>query len=362
MAITNINPASVLYDDVHGWLNPGFMVPTTVTEFTFHDTVLEKDYKYTLTNGVWSLEEYVDAIDPAEFVLIVKTDNTGTSADDEFNIRITGENYEYKAGSNDWVEVASSVYNQATPLLAKFPSAGEHELRFRNIGGSTRRLQIYDGGDELKLREVKQWGNTIWTRLEYAFGGCVNMNIVATDAPVLSSVTSGTWGLVGMFQDCTGLTNGDGFAGWDTATIKIFQVMFMGCNNPLFNPAIQNFNTSGVESVSGYRTMLYNCVGFNRDISGFKANAQMSNASSMVRGTNMSTANYSRLLISFANQVFANNGPYNVDFSSQNGRTYDNTVHADLGEGNQFDNAVDARAYLVGGTAEWEIDGDSLAT
>ena len=46
--------------------------------------------------------------------------------------------------------------------------------------------------------------------------------------------------------------------------------------------------------------------------------------------------------------------------TSQNGCSYDDTEHTDLGT--PYTDAVAARAYLVGATALWTIDGDSLAT
>jgi hypothetical protein len=40
-----------------------------------------------------------------------------------------------------------------------------------------------------KLIAVNQWGNSVWTTMEGAFRGCINVQILATDTPDLSTVT-----------------------------------------------------------------------------------------------------------------------------------------------------------------------------
>jgi len=64
----------------------------------------------------------------------------------------------------------------------------------------------------------------------------------------------------------------------------------------------------------------------------------------------MSTENYSRTLIGWANSHFAGNARNNVTLGAT-GITYNSTAYT---TGNQFNDGVSARAYLVG-TADWNI-------
>ena len=44
MAITDISPATVTYDDAHSWLTPGFLRPDNVPDFTFKDTGIDMTF------------------------------------------------------------------------------------------------------------------------------------------------------------------------------------------------------------------------------------------------------------------------------------------------------------------------------
>ena len=46
-----------------------------------------------------------------------------------------------------------------------------------------------NSGDKLKITDIKQWGDVVWSSFQNAFYGCSNMLTTATDAPNLSSVT-----------------------------------------------------------------------------------------------------------------------------------------------------------------------------
>lgn len=70
----------------------------------------------------------------------------------------------------------------------------------------------------------------------------------------------------------------------------------------------------------------------------------------------MDEENYSRTLIGWANSLANNDGPYNVPLSID-ARVYNANTYA---PGERFTNAVDARAFLVGGRVV-EVSGASDA-
>ena len=72
----------------------------------------------------------------------------------------------------------------------------------------------------------------------------------------------------------------------------------------------------------------------------------------MLNNSGMSTENYSRTLIGWANSVAANNSaPAGITLGAA-GRTYNDTAYV---SGQTYNNAVAARAYLTGSPPSWSI-------
>ena len=131
---------------------------------------------------------------------------------------------------------------------------------------------------------------------------------------------------------------------WDTSSVTDMSNMFDSAN--AFNQDISNWDTSKVTTM---RSMFLSADAFNQNLGGLPINI-VNNMSIMLNGSNLSTENYSRTLIGWANQHFAGNAQNNVTLGASL-RTYNNTAYT---TGNQFNDAVSARAYLVG-TAGWTI-------
>lgn len=179
--------------------------------------------------------------------------------------------------------------------------------------------------------------------------------------------TSSVENMSGMFQSASSFNQDIGV--WDTSSVENMSSMFRGAN--AFNQDISGWNTSRVTTMSNMfesanafnqdisdwdtskvtnmSSMFFSADAFNQDLGSLPINS-VNNMSSMLSGTNLSTENYSRTLIGWANQHFADNAQDNVTLGATT-KTYNNTAYT---TGNQFNDAVAARAYLVG-TAGWTI-------
>ena len=118
-----------------------------------------------------------------------------------------------------------------------------------------------------------------------------------------------------------------------------------------FNQDISSWDTSNVTTMAN---MFDNASSFNQDLGDLDISS-VTNVTAMFKSSGMSTENYSRTLIGWANRVYANTAPLNVNAYSQTGMTYNNTAYT---SGNQFNDAVSARNYLIN-TAGWNFSGDT---
>ena len=119
------------------------------------------------------------------------------------------------------------------------------------------------------ILSVEQWGTNSWTSMQYAFEGCYNLVINASDVPNLSNATD----LASMFQVSQDavidnhpsyLGNGTGNWSWDTATIIRMESLFDGATN--FNKNVGSWNTSNVTNMSGMFGTYFGSMAFNQDI------------------------------------------------------------------------------------------------
>ena len=202
-----------------------------------------------------------------DFVITVKTDNLGSSADTQFTIPTTGGGYNYNVDCND--DGTDEATAQTGNYTCNYASAGTYRIRIKdNTGAGTGFPRIYfnDSGDKRKLLQINQWGTGKWTSMENAFSGCASLRESASDAPDLSNVTS----MDSMFEFCGNL-NQD-ISNWDTSTITNMNDLF--ADALFFNQDIGGWDTSSVTTMN--RMFVGN--EFNQDISTW----DVSNVKSMV--------------------------------------------------------------------------------
>ncbi|GHB72983.1 hypothetical protein GCM10008107_23000 [Psychrosphaera saromensis] len=167
-------------------------------------------------------------------------------------IPTSGSGYDY---SIDWGD-STVEDNQTGSVTHTYPSAGTYTV---TITGPFPRLYINSNSSiETKITAVTAWGNNIWSSMDSAFEGAENLEITATDSPVLHQVTS----MNEMFKDATNF-NSD-ISSWDVSTITTMQSMLEGAE--YFNQPIGDWSDN-TSSVTNMRNMFKNAKAFDQDLS-----------------------------------------------------------------------------------------------
>jgi hypothetical protein len=304
-----------------------------------------------------------------EFIMLVKTDNDGTSASDQFTIPTTTGTYNYDV---DWGDGNTDTGVTGTITHTFAGGAGTYTVK---ISGTFPRIYFNGAGasDAQKLLEIQNWGNIVWgSDVRDSFEGCVNMQLTASDVPNLS----GTSQMLNFFNACTIFTGNNSMQNWDVSTIANLNYVFQ---NTQFNIDISSWNTNNLQNMR----QTFQNTPFNYDISIWNVskvatfvqcffgcsidqnlgawNLKISgiNLSNIFRGSSMSTANYTDTIVGWANYVFTSGGPLNTGMASQIGMTFDTSRSG----GANFANAGAARTYLTTATptgAGWTISGDTV--
>ena len=290
---------------------------------------------------------------PNNFITVWDTENTTNII-----IPTTGGGYNYHVY---WEQENNPAINGT--LLSQTATATisglQPNTRYRvEIAGTFPQFYMnYNNTQCTKLRTITQWGTIPWRSMEYAFGGCSNLDITATDVPDLSNLTS----LGGMFRGCTNLTGVGANWNWNTSNVTNMRTMFYEANNfnqPIgswitsevkdmswmftraskFNQPIGNWNT---EKVTNMSTMFHQASNFNQPIGNWNT-SEVTNMSGMFTYSGMDCTNYSSTLVGWA----ANPSTPNAITLGADGRTYSSS-------------AVAARNALI--SKGWTITGDIIA-
>ena len=188
-----------------------------------------------------------------------------------------------------------------------------------NDTGPFTSFAFNNSGSKSDLIDISQWGEIQWTSMLSMFLGCNNSSfttITATDTPDLSSVTS----LNSMFKNASS-----------------------------FNYDLSSWNVSNVTNMAG--GMFQNATSFSQNLSSWSFNTSSLFLKSMFKNSGMSTADYTDTVVSIANHVYNNSGPYYQSLEDQVGMEFDRARSG----GANFTDAGEARDYLDN---TWTITGD----
>jgi len=102
------------------------------------------------------------------FTIEVKTDNAGTSNDNQFQFTGAEGDYDVVAKQNGTqVATFNDLSGEQTITL---PSSGIYDLEvIPKSSNGFNRIQFNRGGDKLKITDIKQWGEVVWSSFERAF-------------------------------------------------------------------------------------------------------------------------------------------------------------------------------------------------
>jgi surface protein len=165
----------------------------------------------------------------------------------------------------------------------------------------------------------------------------------------------GSWntGRVSLMNDMfnTATVFNQDISGWNTISATTMLSMF--ADAPAFNQPIGSWD---VRNVTTMLTMFSNAFAFNQNLGAWRPRTAGVNMTFMLNSCGMSTENYSRTLIGWANYVSSNgNLPSGVTLGAA-GRTY-NCVNYITGA--TYTNGGAARTYLDTSTPNWTINNDT---
>jgi len=202
------------------------------------------------------------------FIIEVKTDNAGSSNDNQFQFTGAEGDYYVVAKQNDIVVATFDNLSGAETIT--LPSSGVYdlEIKAKEVNGFNR-IEFNDGGDKLKILDIKQWGTTQWSSFEDAFAFCENMIITATDVPDLSNVVNMRYMFYIINRNADPLVTD-----WDTSNVT-------NMNNLFRNIDAENLDVSNWD--------VRQVTNMNNIFQGNKGNPDVSNwdVSSLVQATSM---------------------------------------------------------------------------
>lgn len=236
------------------------------------------------------------------FVFDVDTTQTGVSTSTQFKLPLsstgtTNAVVDWGDGTTDTL----TTWNQAETTHT-YSTSGIYTI---TITGTLEGWFVNNGGDKLKIKEVKNWGNGDGLTLKNVNGGyfmgASNMTCIATDAPTIVASN-----FQQVFRGCSSIVSG--VKNWDVSGVTNLIFAFYQANN--FNEDLSNWDVS---NVTNFAYCFESCFDLDQSF----ASWDMSSATSltrMFRGVTLSTANYDATLIGWASQSL--NSGLSIEFGS----------------------------------------------
>ncbi len=238
------------------------------------------------------------------FITTWKTDNHGTSCTACITIPTTGGGYDYDLdwdndGTIDDTDINGSITHD-------YGHAGTYQVA---IHGKFPRIFFNNGGDNLKILSVDQWGSIEWASMAEAFAGCSNLTVPALDVPDLSKVTN----LSSMFKFAHAFNQDIG--GWNTANITDMSEMFRYAST--FNQDIGGWNTANVTDMGA---MFQSAGEFNQDIGGWNT-ANVTDMDAMFQSAaefNQDIGGWNTSSVTIMSSMFRNASAFNQNIGDWN--------------------------------------------
>ena len=236
------------------------------------------------------------------FVFDVDTTQAGVSSSTQFKLPLasngtTNAEVDWGDGSKDTL----TSWNQAETTHT-YSASGTYTI---TITGTLEGWFINNGGDKLKIKEVKNWGNGDGLTLKNINGGyfmgASNMTCIATDSPTISATN-----FQQVFRDASSIVSG--VKNWNVSGVTNLVFAFYQAND--FNEDLSNWDVS---NVTNFKYCFERCFDLDQSF----ASWDMSSATDvgrMFKSTSMSTANYDATLIGWASQSL--NSGLSIDFGS----------------------------------------------
>lgn len=222
------------------------------------------------------------------FVFDVDTTQAGVSTSTQFQLPLPSSGYTVDAVV-DWGDGTTDTitsYNQAEKLHT-YSTGGTYTITI------TGTLEGWDlsYGENLKIKEVKNWGNGNGLTLTRAnaFISASNMTCIATDGADVQ-VTS----FQQMFRSCTSLVSG--LKNWDVSGVTNLVFCFYNAND--FNEDLSNWDVS---AVTNFKYCFERCYDLDQSFATWDMTSA-TNVERMFKSSTLSTANYDATLIGWAAQ------------------------------------------------------------
>ena len=211
----------------------------------------------------------IKSSDP-HFTTIWKTDNAGTSGNDQIDIPlVNGESYDFTVY---WGDGDSDTFTGSSLTSAPHTYTAGSGTYTVKIIGTFPTLRFANGGDRLKLIEVSNWGAIIWETLATSFYGCNNLVSTATDLPDFSQVAA----FNDSFRACWVLEQD--FTDLDVSSGENFTAMFFDCF--IWNPYVANWQIQNATAMGNmFDNSMFSTASLNAAYNAFSLSPPQPNTS-----------------------------------------------------------------------------------
>ena len=289
-------------DNIDGWIGvsiSGLIDTNTVGAYTITYSATDS------SNNTNTATRSINIVVPKPFITTWKTDNPGTTEDNQIKISTSGSGYDY---SVEWGD-GTTDENVSGDVTHTYAEAGTYTVAINGKFPSLAFRRAYNTTDNPKILSIEQWGTINWRTMSHAFYGCYNLLLNAQDEPDLSRVSNMSY----MFSGTTSFDSNviTSIGRWDLSAVTNMSYMF---NDSSFNQDISGWNVSEVTDMS----YMFRDSSFNQDISGWNVSA-VTNMREMFRDSpfNQDISGWNVSAVTNMREMFSQSN-FNQDISEWN--------------------------------------------